>query len=264
VLISAQLTLNSAQIKVHLEHVNTKKCSQSNFFMALEQYTFPQRLSAWRKRVGIHQYEAAKLLGVGRTYYSKLEGGKKQPGKFLLEKFEVIEHEPATMIRHELEERTDRRKQEAKASGYLRSQPLIGYAGRQLRVRRVPLIGWTQAGEAIDFEDVVDWETLDFVSVEINDPRAIAVRVRGDSMAPEIVEGDIVVLACSDRAEDENTVCARLRDEGVVLKRLKIVDPAARLFRLVSVNPAYLPMDRTEDQFLWIYPVDQIIKRARR
>ncbi len=206
------------------------------------------------------QDEARKALDIGRSYYSQIESGKRRASNFLMQKFELIENAPASLIADVLDDQSARTMEHAQASGYVTSRPKLS-EGRVLKVRRLPLIGWAQAGQAVDFEDIVDWD--ESVTVEINDPRAIAVRVRGDSMAPDIMEGDIVVASTSDKAEDEQIVIARLRDEGVVLKKLKIVDAAARLFRLVSLNPKYPPIDRTEDQFFWIYPVDQLIKRMR-
>jgi phage repressor protein C with HTH and peptisase S24 domain len=241
---------------VHLVNVDKVDTSTEK---VNESENFSERLKRWRAKHKFTQPDAAKALDIGRSYYSELENGR-EPGRFLKSKFELIEHEPVHIVNEHLSEKAARVREEALAAHGLRSQPIVR-DDRRLLVRKIPLIGWAQAGAAVNFEDVVEWE--DAVSVEINDPRAIAVRVRGDSMSPEIVEGDIVVLACSDRVEDENTVCARLRDEGVVLKRLKIVDPVGRLFRLISVNPAYRPMDRREEQFLWIYPVDQVIKKVR-
>jgi SOS-response transcriptional repressor LexA len=59
---------------------------------------FPERLKAWRKRTRLKQDEAADKLGVGRTYYSRLENGKKSPGKFLLEKFELLDRDPFSAV----------------------------------------------------------------------------------------------------------------------------------------------------------------------
>jgi len=129
-------------------------------------------------------------------------------------------------------------------------------------IRKIPVVGWAQAGEAVDFEDIVEWD--DMLTIEISDPKAIAVRVRGDSMSPRIEEGDIVVLACSSRPHSGDTVVARLKDEGVVIKRFQIIDPKQQLYRLISLNEIYAPLERTEDQFVWLYPVDQLIKKMRR
>lgn len=62
--------------------------------MTEENSPFPARLKAWRKRLKIPQDEASKALGVGRSYYNRLESGKKTPGRFLVEKFEILEREP--------------------------------------------------------------------------------------------------------------------------------------------------------------------------
>lgn len=64
--------------------------------MTKENTPFPVRLKAWRKRLSIGQEKAAAALGIGRSYYNRLESGKKPPGRFLLEKFEVLEREPVT------------------------------------------------------------------------------------------------------------------------------------------------------------------------
>lgn len=126
------------------------------------------------------------------------------------------------------------------------------------KIRRVPLVSWAQAGNPCDFATVVDWE--DFVTTEIDDECAVAVRIRGDSMAPRYPEGVIAVISCSARAQNESLVIAKLRNEGQVFKRLQIVDPSKRLLRLISLNEQYEPLVRTEDQFEFIYPVRQIIE----
>lgn len=230
--------------------------------MPSDQTLFHERLKAWRDRVGLRQPQAAKLLKIGRTYYSRLESAKKKPGRFLEEKFELIEHEPVSMIRDELEESAERIREEARTSHGVRSKPVCYDVDRQLKVRRVPLIGWAQAGQAVDFDAVVDWEHV--VTVEIDDPKAIAIRIRGDSMAPRFLDGDIAILAVSDTPRNEDLVIARLLNEGVVFKKLQIVDASLGLYRLISFNDKYASMDRTADQFAFIYPVDSVIQKLRR
>lgn len=230
--------------------------------MSSDRIAFEDRLKAWRERVDITQAQASKVLKIGRTYYSRLESGKKKPGRFLEEKFELIELEPAAMIREELNETAARVREEATANHGLRSKPVTYDNERQLKVRRVPLIGWAQAGNAVDFDAVVDWENV--VTIEIDDPKAVAIRIRGDSMAPRYLEGDIAVLACSDAPQNEDLVIARLHNEGVVFKKLQIVDAARGVFRLISFNDKYASMDRTADQFAFLYPVDSVIQKLRR
>ena len=60
------------------------------------------------------------------------------------------------------------------------------------------------------------------------------------------------------------TKLAKLKDEGIVFKKLQIVDPKKHLFRFISFNEQYAPMDRTAAQIIWIYPVDSVIQKLRR
>jgi len=219
--------------------------------------SFEERLKKWRKKSGLDQAQAAKVLKIGRTYYSRLENGRKTPGRFLLEKFEIVEGESVHFAHNELAEQTSRTKEQAEENGYASSKtPLT--ESRKLQVRKIPLIGWAQAGEIMDFEDVVDWDNL--ITTQIDDPRAMAIRIRGNSMEPKFSDGIIAVVSTSERPRHEQLVVARLKDEGVVFKRLHVIDPKKGLFRLISINPDYPPIERSEKQFLWIYPVKQTIQ----
>lgn len=126
------------------------------------------------------------------------------------------------------------------------------------KVRQVPIVGWAQAGNIVDFDEVVDWE--DSLTIEINDPKAVAVRIRGDSMSPRYPEGFIAVLVRSEHPQNDQLVVARIRDEGVVFKKLQIMDREKGLLRLISFNPQYAPIERREDQFVWIFPVRRMIE----
>jgi phage repressor protein C with HTH and peptisase S24 domain len=235
----------------------------ADFFMAeLPDIGFPERVTRWRKRIGITQAEAAAILRVTTGYYNKLENGKKFPSKFLLEKFELLENEPMHSVRDLADESITRVREERGIAGGARSRPSIYNEKGRTFVRRIPLLGWAQAGEAVDFDTVVDWENV--VSVEINDPKAIAVRIRGDSMAPRYVAGDIAVLAVSDPPRNDDLVIAKLKDEGIVFKKYQVVDPKKKIFRFISFNEQYAPIERTADQLVWIYPVDSIIQKLRR
>lgn len=239
-----------------------KSAYKTHFSVNNEQLpAFPERLKAWRKRAGLTQEQARLALNIGRTYYSRIESGSRTPGKFLQEKFEILEAEPVHYVREIADEHRSMKRDQARSNHGARSKPSI-YEGRHNYVRRVPLLGWAQAGAAVDFDTVVDWDN--FVSAEIDDPKAVAVRIRGDSMAPRYIEGDIAVLACSDPAQSEDLVIAKLRDEGIVFKKLQIVDAVRGAYRLISFNDKYAPMDRTADQFVWIFPVDSVIQKLRR
>lgn len=216
---------------------------------------FFERLKRWRKRLDLDQSQAAKILGVGRTYYSRLESGTKSAGKFLVEKFNLIENESVHFAHTQLSERDDRLKEEALVGGYLKSRS-SGTEPHALKVRKIPLIGWAKAGEIESFEDVVEWDEV--ITTEISNPQSIAIRVRGDSMEPQFPDGVIAVVS-REKAHDGQLVVARLKDDGVIFKKLQIVDARKRKLRLISLNPIYVPIERNEDDFQWIYPVKQTI-----
>lgn len=127
--------------------------------------------------------------------------------------------------------------------------------GRAMRVRRVPVIGWAKAGEAMDFEDIVDWESV--VEVPVNDAKAFGIRVKGDSMSPRICEGDIVVVSPSEAPRNEKPVVVRLRVQGVLCKQFHRT--CADSFELRSLNPFYSPIVAAMADVVWIYPVIAII-----
>lgn len=126
------------------------------------------------------------------------------------------------------------------------------------KIRKIPIIGWAAAGTLTDYADIVEWE--DVLTTEINDPKAIAIRIRGDSMSPNFPEGTIAVVTPSFKACHEQLVIARMKDDGVVFKRLHVVNVKQKLFRLLSINPKYDPIERHEEEFLWIYPVKQTVQ----
>ncbi len=67
-----------------------------------ESEKFSARLKRWRARVDLSQPKAAKLLKIGRTYYSELENGR-EPGKFLKMKFDAIERAGVDYINRSLQ-----------------------------------------------------------------------------------------------------------------------------------------------------------------
>lgn len=229
---------------------------------------FSDRLKGWRVRVDFRQDEAAELLGIGRSYYNQLEKDARKPGDFLVQKFEMIEHESPAAARVRLGETVNRFKRSPDGSdgsdgnGHvtsLRETP-ARYAGSILR--RVPLVGWAQAMDAInlvDFSDVVHWD--EFEPTDCRDPKAIAVVIRGDSMQPEYSDGDIAILACSSEPMTGDLVVGRLKKEGAVFKLFQIIDMERGLYRLSSFNPHYAPIDRAASDFLWIYPVYSVTKK---
>ncbi|EGT4969104.1 TPA: helix-turn-helix transcriptional regulator [Clostridioides difficile] len=46
-----------------------------------------KELSKFRKKLGLTQKQLAERIGISKSYYSKIEGNFKKPGRGFLEKF---------------------------------------------------------------------------------------------------------------------------------------------------------------------------------
>jgi SOS-response transcriptional repressor LexA len=216
---------------------------------------FSDRLIRWRATHELTQPDAATLLGVGRTYISQLEN-RREPGATTLARFEYLSQMSTQSLRAILADTTGTPQFVAAGTGLLRetgvgeAAPLpSGKPGKM-----IPRIGWAQAGAAmVDFADVVQWE--DFVTVPTDDPKAIAITVRGESMSPEIVDGDIVVVAPSHPPITGKPVVARTT-QGVMLKKYHRTRDG---YELRSVHPDHPPIPVRNEDVHWIYPVTAVI-----
>jgi SOS-response transcriptional repressor LexA len=119
-----------------------------------------------------------------------------------------------------------------------------------LTAKTIPLISMAQAGELRTYEDVYDYEGV--IAYAGKDPRAFAVRVRGESMLPEYGPGTIAIVYPSHRAKNDNLVIAKLSDGSVLFKRVQFVDGEV-IFH--SINPNYPPMKYADREIAWMYPV---------
>lgn len=107
--------------------------------------------------------------------------------------------------------------------------------------RFLPLVGRIQAGRPLLSDENVDGEV--FVSNEFTPAgRAFVLRVHGDSMeGAGILEGDLVVVRQSSAAIPGKIVAVTVDGEST----LKILHRDGAVWRLISANPKYLPIEIT-------------------
>ena len=100
------------------------------------------------------------------------------------------------------------------------------------------MLGYVAAGVPIDaIEEIIDWEEI---------PKEMAARgeyfglkIKGDSMAPKIENGDTVIVRQQPDAENDEIVIVTINgDEGMCKKLRK----SSEGLTLISRNPAYEPM----------------------
>lgn len=109
-------------------------------------------------------------------------------------------------------------------------------------VRRVPVFGDVAAGVPIEaIEDVIDWEEI----TEGLPGEYFGLRVKGDSMSPRIMEGDVLIVHAQPDVESGEVAIVQINGDHATCKRvMKHSDGVS----LISFNPSYAPMIYTNDQ----------------
>lgn len=127
----------------------------------------------------------------------------------------------------------------------------IGDGGGAGVYRNIPLIGLAQAGSQGFFDDAgfptgSGWDEIPFPG--FSDPRAYALEIRGDSMAPVFRDGDIVIVSPEANIRRNDRVVVKTT-EGEILAKVLARQTASRI-ELQSLNPLH------EDRVLPIEEVD--------
>ena len=124
----------------------------------------------------------------------------------------------------------------------------------------IPLVSWAQAGHAVDYDELPEsWQKR--VHTDVTDPKAFAVRIAGDSMEPRYHQDDVAFLEPSRTVRQHDTVIARLKDQGVILK---IYGRTGDTVKFSSYNPAYPPFEVPANEIVWIYPVNSVLTIVNR
>jgi repressor LexA len=99
---------------------------------------------------------------------------------------------------------------------------------------RLPILGRVSAG--VPLEAIAEVEDYLAVDEAIAKRANFVLRVKGDSMSPELADGDMVLVQNTSVAEDRAIVVAAVDDEEATVKRLRRV---GREIFLEPINPAY-------------------------
>ena len=98
---------------------------------------------------------------------------------------------------------------------------------------RLPILGRVSAG--VPLEAIAEVEDYLAVDEAIAKRANFVLRVKGDSMSPELADGDMVLVQNTSVAEDRAIVVAAVDDEEATVKRLRRV---GREIFLEQINPA--------------------------
>jgi len=99
------------------------------------------------------------------------------------------------------------------------------------------------AGQFIECPDACIEERIEIPASLCPDKEAGAIRVKGDSMSPEVHEGDMVFFSQNYRIKNNDMVVVMVDNEGLALKRVQFMGDRERpeQYALLSTNPKYPP-----------------------
>lgn len=104
--------------------------------------------------------------------------------------------------------------------------------------KEIPVLGRVAAGIPINaITEIIDTEEISEDLARTGD--FFALKIKGDSMEPRIVDGDVVIVKQQEDAENGDTVIALVNGDDAVCKRLRKYRDG---LELISNNPAYAPM----------------------
>ena len=175
-----------------------------------------------RKSKGLTQAEVAKYIGISQNNYSYWESGKVKIDNDSLKKL-------ADYFNVSVDYLLDR------------ETPNVGNQGRGVKI---PVYGEIAAGIPIEaIEDIIDFEEI---TPELaSSGEFLALAIKGDSMAPRIQSGDVVIIRRQETVENGDIAAVMVNGDSATLKRVK---PDANGLWLLPLNPAYQPMFYTKKE----------------
>jgi phage repressor protein C with HTH and peptisase S24 domain len=128
--------------------------------------------------------------------------------------------------------------------------------GARNTVRRIPLIGFAQAGGDGYFDDGGypvggGWDEVSLP--EIADPNVYALEISGDSMEPVFRDGDQVIVSPSAPIRRGDRVVLRTHAGEVMAKQL--ARRSARRVEVRSLNPAHPDRSFDLSDVAWIHRI---------
>lgn len=135
-----------------------------------------------------------------------------------------------------------RTEQEAMIHGWMKTNDQESLADETKRFEagcRIPVVGKVVAGipsEAI--EDIIDWEEIPLRLSKTG--KFFGLQIKGDSMSPRMIQGDVVIVRQQSDAESGDIVIAKVNGDDACCKKLIKHEDGG--ITLQSFNPTYEPM----------------------
>lgn len=179
-------------------------------------------LKTARKAAGLTQTEVAANIGITQNAYSYWENGKVK-----------IDHESIAKL--------------SKLFG-VSADYLMGISEQpEERAVKIPVLGTIPAGVPLEaIEDIIDYEEIP-QALLTGDKEYFALEVKGDSMWPDYLPGDVVIVRKQPICNSGDDCIVYVNGYDATLKQVKFND-ADRSLSLVPRNPSYPPRTFTQEE----------------
>lgn len=210
--------------------------------------TFSQRMRELRKEKNITLEKLAEMLKTTKATLSRYENGKRIPNIEFVEELAKIFNVSVDYLLG---------KTDIRNSDILTKAGLVEFD--KSKTIPIPIIGSVRAGTngILAYEEILGVENVEQDIVK-DEAKYFFLRVKGDSMYPEIQENDLVLVRQQSDVESGDIAVVIVNgDEGIVKKVVKR-DNAIVLY---SINPAYEPILITEpDQLIIVGKVKRVVR----
>ena len=176
-------------------------------------------LRTTRRNRNLTQDDVARQIGVSRTSYLKYEKGTHEPDFDTLKKI-------TELLGLKLEDLLGEKKAPAKT--------------------KIPILGSVQAGMPTEAYEVIEgYEEID--EALASSGTYVALRIKGESMSPKILPGDIVIVKLQSDIDSGEVAVVFVDDaEATVKKVVKHSDGVS----LIPYNPSYEPLFFSNQEIL--------------
>lgn len=208
--------------------------------MALSNKELGLYLKDIRESLGYSTYDVNKLCNISQSYISLMENGKRKPSAIILKKLATIYNIDYFMLYEKagyIDLIEDEKNNLLKDIGAI---PLS-----DIDTIDIPLLGSVKAG----YDYLAQENRIGTVKVETSlvedGSDFFALKVKGDSMSPIFIEGDIVIVKKQNDCENNQIAIVIVNgDEGTIKK----VRKTEQGIILQPLNPTYAPLIFTNQE----------------
>ena len=185
---------------------------------------FRMRVKQLREEKHISQAHLAKAVGVGQSTVGMWESGKSVPSYNTLIK--IADYFNVTV-------------------DYLTGKATEPVAP-EINNMRIPVLGSVPAGIPLEaIEDIIDWEEIP-QSMLAGGKEYFALQVQGNSMYPEYLPGDIVIVRKTPVCNSGDVCIVYVNGYDATLKQVKLLPDGS--VTLMPRNPEYPPRTYTKKE----------------